>query len=320
MRHILIIFMFVTTNTFAQFYSKIKDNSNSDKNHKDKPAFVEIDTAIIKDLNTVIVYYNSELIKREGNRFYLSSKPFTTQSSSISISLNEKGNADFSKYLAKQKNKKRNTTEEFNRIHENDYFKIQAPDTLLLNVDYEAFLEIDTNKIKNLNTISVLFYDLPINRIGNKYKIAYKPIGIGPLDYEIRIIKKEKKLSDTIKFTHSFFVTRPKNTNTFEAKNNDYVITAQIMPKFNSKNYKSFDDYFIQSLKRENIILKGKIFISYTVMINGTTRFEMVRRGEVNDNHKDKIKTIIESYSGWTSGEDNGKQVNVMISPVYNFQ
>jgi hypothetical protein len=203
------LFSFVSFLSAGQNYWQLKDNVNPDKAHKAFPALIEIDTTIIKDLKTVSVKYNYKPIQREGNKFYLPSMPFVN-STDLQISLNDKGKADLAKWQ-KPINKNTRTTKEFNLFHAKDFYKIEAKhDTLSFGENYQAFLEIDTTKVKDIKKLTVLFIELPLKPIKNKYKIDFLPCCPGANEYDITIIDKTIPKSDSIKFTHTVFVKIPK--------------------------------------------------------------------------------------------------------------
>jgi hypothetical protein len=311
MRQLLLGFLLLSTQSFGQTWWHIKDNDNPDRLHKLFPSYIEIDTALVENSKEVILIYNSDTIKPEGNRFYLLSKPFVDKTS-LSVNLTEVGESRLEK---KRPKKIFVTTEQFNRMHSNDFIKILSKnDTIHLGQEYEAFLAIDTNKVKGLDKMTALFYDVPLKCEGNKFKISFRPMKLGPTFYDISIVRSDKG-NDTIKFTHNVYGLMPaKSTST------DYVVIADKMPKFNSSEFKSFDDYFVKSLQREGIYLRGKIILSYTAMKDGSTRFEGIKKGEINDADKKRIEKIFTGYKSWTPGEDKGKVVNVNISAVYDFK
>jgi hypothetical protein len=310
MKQILIILILVTARAVGQNYWTIQDNDHPDKKHKKYPSYIEIDTTIVKDPNNVVVVYNSELIKPEGNRFYLPTKPFITITE-FSVNLTKEGQSDLDKLEAPTI-----TTDDFNKAHSQDFFKFYTKrDTVSIGDNYEAYVVIDSSKIKNPDKITVLFYSVPLPRTGTKFKILYKPVMEGPNNFEITIINNENKVPESVKFTHSVFVRRARKT-----PSPDYVVLPEKKPEFRSKEFRSFDDYLLNAIKAAKIHIEGKLILSYTVMLDGSTRFESLKSANINQGDLEKTESIVKSYSGWIPGEDKGKKVNVNIYAVYDFK
>jgi hypothetical protein len=231
------------------------------------------------------------------------------------FSQTKKGNTNLSKTNNSQSNGI--SSSEFNKLHSKDFFSISTKtDTLELSYKYKAFIVIDSTKIKDLNKIKVLFYDkTPLERKKNKFKLVYMPFLEGFNSYDITIINNSSKQPDTIKSTISFYALRSSRPS-----NIDYIALADKMPKFNSAGYTSFNDYLIKSFQKENIKIKGKVIIDYTVMTNGSTRFEQIQQSALNSyEDEEKIEKIISKYKGWTVGEDKGRKVNVYVSDIFKF-
>ena len=200
MKKLIIGLLFLSVNLFGQtHWYQIKENKNSDVLHKKYKCYIEIDTEIIKDPKNAIVHYNNELLKPEGNKFYILS-----MAANLEIKLTEKGNAEFEQY------KKHLSTNDFNRIHLADFYKIYAKhDSVYIGDDYKegyiAYIVIDTNKIKYFKKISVLLNGGATSRIKNTFDISFRPAFPGYMDYNIAIINNETIPADTIKFTHSVY-------------------------------------------------------------------------------------------------------------------
>lgn len=208
------------------------------------------------------------------------------------------------------------TSSQFNKIYGNDFCKIYTKtDTLEIPDKYKAFIVLDSTKIKDLNKIKMFFYTVPLDRKKNKFKIEYIPILPGLNSYDLTIINNSNNKSDTIKSAITFYAKRQT-----KSVKTDYIAHADQMPKFNSKEYSSFADYFIKSCKKENVLLKGKVIIDYTVLANGWTRFEKIDQSALNSyEDEEKIENIITNYRGWTPGIDKGKKVNVNIRDIIKF-
>jgi hypothetical protein len=204
------------------------------------------------------------------------------------------------------------TSSQFNTIYGKDLCKIYTKtDTLEIPHKYKAFIVIDSTKIKDLNKIKIFFYTVPLERKKNKFKIEYIPIISGLNSYDLTIINH----SDTIRSTITFY--GKKHT---KSGGVDYIALAEQMPQFNSNEYTSFADYFIKSCKKENISLQGKAIIDYTVLANGSTRFEKIEQSALKSyDDEEKIEQIITNYKGWTPGMDKGKKVNVNIRDIIKF-
>jgi hypothetical protein len=198
----------------------------------------------------------------------------------------------------------------------NDFYKLyENKDTLQINEKYRAYLKIDTAKVKDLAKITVFFDDkVQVPRYGNKFDISYTVMGEGPQSYDITIINREKKPEQKIKFTHTLFIKRP----VYPTPPIDYIVVPEKYPVFNSKKYKNFNDYLIQSFKRENIKASGRVYFDYTVMKDGSTRFEQVKGYGFEE--KEKIIKIITEFHDWIPGEDKGKKVNVFVSAFCDFK
>jgi hypothetical protein len=208
------------------------------------------------------------------------------------------------------------SSSEFNKLHSNSFFRISTKtDTLEFSYKYQAFIVIDSTKIKDLTKIKVLFYNTPLPRKKDKFKLTYLPFSEGLNSYDITIINNSGKYPDTIKSKISFYAHRSSRSS-----NIDYIALAEKMPKFNSQEYASFNDYLIKSFQKENVKLKGKVIIDYTVLADGSTRFEQIQQTALDSyDDEEKIEKIITKYKDWTPGEDKGKKVNIYISDILKF-
>ena len=197
------------------------------------------------------------------------------------------------------------------------YYKLyENKDTLYAGETYKAYIEIDTTKIKDINKIAA-FYDkaVVIARYGNKFEIEIRTSAEGVQSLDITLYNSEQKPYTTAKFTHKIFVRKPSRTSIASV---DYIVVPEKYPTCNSKNYKDFNDYLIQSFKKENIKAHGKVAIDYTVMKDGSTRFEQIKGYGFDD--RDKISKIVAAFHDWVAGEDKGQKVNVYISAICDFK
>jgi hypothetical protein len=186
MKHIFFfIFIFAATNLLSQTFYKIEHNDDKTGKFKQFPCYIEIDTAQIKDPKTVKVEYNGKQIEPAGNRFYLSTIPFT-EGTNLKISRTDHD----SRPIDKQKIK-----EHFANNHAHDkgsFYEIRVDrDSVYVGTDYKAVVEIDKSKVEDLSNITVLFYDVPLERKDNKFFIQYAPMKPFESSYELTIINKE---------------------------------------------------------------------------------------------------------------------------------
>ncbi len=296
----------------GQQWYQFKQTDSLDVNFKGYPSYILIDTTQIKDCSNVIVEHNSVRIKPQGNRFYLNSAPFKY---TLLVDLNEQGQIDLKNLSS------RVTTfissNDFNRIHKDDFFKIQTnSDTVEVGKLYEAFIVIDSTVITDASSISITTSNNnQLKRTGYKFYFGAYQAVVGPKNYDLKIVKSNVNgTAETIAATIFTYGIVPR-----KMAESDFVLIPDIAPKFNGSEYKSFDDFFIAKLKEHKLSLSGKVFLCYTVMKDGKTRFEWTK-GKITSDQNEIVKKIVTSYENWTPGKNKKEIVNVMITAVYDFR
>ncbi len=207
-------------------------------------------------------------------------------------------------------------SKDIKKFPDNYYYKLyELKDTLYAGENYKAYIEIDTTKIKDINKISVFFeHNSPLRLYKNKFELEFITAFEGPFECELTIYNSELKPYTTTNIKHTIYVIRPLKPK----PPMDYVVVPEKYPVFNSATYKDFTDYLTQSFKKENIKARGKVFIDYTVMKDGSMRFEQIKGYSFED--RDKIEKIVTGFKDWIPGEDGGKKVNVYVSAICNFR
>ena len=198
-------------------------------------------------------------------------------------------------------------------------------DTITIGKHYIATIKVDSSQLKALKGFEILFFDNPLKNENNVYKIDIIPASAGRKEIEINFITKNSIKTDTIIEKLYYQVQMPSkqeiDSMANEQKNPDYIFSfVEIMPRYASTNYASFEDYVIQELKSENISCSGKVIILYVVHKDGKAYFEDIAKGSYNESDSLIFKRIINSSTGdWIPGTSKGKTVNVRIPLILEF-
>jgi hypothetical protein len=194
-----------------------------------------------------------------------------------------------------------------------EYWKFQThSDSVEIGSQFRATVEIDTTIIKKLEDISVYLGPAKVGRVGNIFPISFVVVLKEPLKYDVRIVNKR----DTTKFQRVVYGIKQKNPKTTIS----VVPLPEKMPEFKAKGFKSFDEYIIEKIKEENIEVRGILTLTFKILADGNTADIQVHSRTLNFLDKDKISNLIEGGGSWTPGQDKGKNVNVPINKVFNFQ
>lgn len=199
-----------------------------------------------------------------------------------------------------------------NVLYAQTMFKVHSKsDTVTIGDDYSCDFIIDTNYIKDLQNIQIVFLGHKIPRHNEKFTFTIKTYMLGPTKYDFEIIHKSYDKVDTIKYSKIVTVKR-------KTIPDDFVVFADKMPTFNDNKFNDFDSYFSYKIAETGFITKGKVILVFIVLRSGQTRIERIGPNSLDDKVKSAITKII-TESKWLPGQVKDKKVNVQITKVYDF-
>ena len=108
-----------------------------------------------------------------------------------------------------------------------------------------------------------------------------------------------------------------------EKKENKVFEKVELMPKFQGKDIKHFNQWVMKNIQYPKDSLKegisGKVYVGFVVASDGSVTDVKVKRS-VHEYLDKEVVRVVKSSPAWTPGKNKGKAVDVAIAIPVDFK